>query len=94
MSETKLYGKSKESKYILRSIMSFRKSCRLRDNVEKYCRAGQATDDSMGVCISCFIPKATNTHSEYVIRIAFPLQRRLRELTLPILLFHFVSIPI
>ena len=25
----------------------FRKSCRLWDNVEKYCRAGQATDDSM-----------------------------------------------
>jgi len=24
-----------------------RKSCRLWDNVEKYCRAGQATDDSM-----------------------------------------------
>jgi len=23
------------------------KSCRLWDNVEKYCRAGQATDDSM-----------------------------------------------
>jgi hypothetical protein len=25
----------------------FRKSCRLCDNVEKYCRAGQATDDNM-----------------------------------------------
>ena len=24
----------------------FRKSYRLRDNVEKYCRAGQATDDN------------------------------------------------
>jgi len=25
----------------------FRKSCRLWDNVERYCRAGQATDDNM-----------------------------------------------
>jgi len=25
--------------------------------------------------IACWVPKATNTHSEYVILIAFPLQR-------------------
>jgi hypothetical protein len=32
--------------HILYSItFSFLKSCRLRDNVEKYCRAGQVTDD-------------------------------------------------
>jgi len=30
------------------SIISFfRKSCRLLDNVEKYCTAGQVTDDNM-----------------------------------------------
>ena len=29
--------------------------------------------------IECWIPKATNTHSEYVILIAFPLQQWLRE---------------
>jgi len=31
----------------------FRKSCRLRDNVEKYCRDGQVTDDNMayGYCM-------------------------------------------
>jgi len=29
--------------------------------------------------ISCCIPKATNTHSEYVILIAFPLQQWLNE---------------
>jgi len=43
--------------------------------VEKYCRAGQATDDDIQrMRISCLIPKATNTHSEYVILIAFPLR--------------------
>ena len=37
--------------------------------MEKYCRAGQATDDSEILCIriACQIPKATNTPSEYVI---------------------------
>ena len=56
----------------------FRKSCRLRDNVEKYYRAGQATDD-MRMRFVFWITKATNTHSEYVIRIAFPLLQRLNE---------------
>ena len=28
---------------------------------------------------ACWIPKATNTYSEYVILIAFPLQQRLHE---------------
>jgi len=38
---------TKKSKHILFSISSFfRKSCRLWDNVEKYCTAGQATDDN------------------------------------------------
>jgi len=27
------------------------------------------------MCIVCWIPKATNTHSEYLILIAFPLQQ-------------------
>jgi len=45
--------------------------------VEKYCRAGQATGDSMigRLRIACWIPKATNTHSEYVTLTAFPLQQ-------------------
>jgi len=28
----------------------FRKSCCLWDNVEKFCRAGQTTDDKCGAC--------------------------------------------
>jgi hypothetical protein len=31
--------------------------------------------------IACWIPKATDTHSEYVTLIAFPLQRWLHEFT-------------
>ena len=39
------------------------KSCRLCNNVEKYCTVSQATDDSF----ACWITKATNKHSKYVI---------------------------
>jgi hypothetical protein len=44
--------------------------------VEKYNGAGQATDDNMAQAL-CMLDntKATNTHSEYVILIAFPTAR-------------------
>jgi len=49
--------------------------------VEKHCTAGHATDDKIirRMRIPCWIPKATNTHSEYVIFIAFPLQQKSHE---------------
>jgi hypothetical protein len=47
--------------------------------VEKYCRVRQATDDNMTYAHGMLITKTTNTHSEYVILIAFPLQQRLHE---------------
>jgi hypothetical protein len=51
---------------------SFFKSCGLSDNVEKYGTARHATDDSIirRVRFACWIPTATNTHSEYVINFA------------------------
>ena len=46
-----------------------------------YSRTGQATRMTIRrMRIACWIPKATNTHSEYVILIAFPLQQWLHEL--------------
>jgi hypothetical protein len=39
--------------HILFAITVCPKSCRLRDNVEKYFRAGQATDDNMAH--ACFM---------------------------------------
>jgi len=43
---------------------------------KNYCTAGQATDENIirPMCIAFWINKDTNTHSEYVIIIAFPLQ--------------------
>jgi hypothetical protein len=45
--------------------------------MEKYGRAGQTTEDDIigRKRFTRWITKATNTHSEYVIRIAFPLQK-------------------
>ena len=49
--------------------------------MEKYCRAVQATDDNIIRLMrtACWIPKAENTHSEYVTYIAFPLQQWLTQ---------------
>jgi hypothetical protein len=50
--------------------------------VEKYCTARQATDDNIirRMRFACWITKATDTRSEYVTLITFPLQQWLREL--------------
>jgi hypothetical protein len=49
--------------------------------VEKYGRAEQATDDNITrrMRFACWIIKATDSLSEYVILIAFPWQQWLRE---------------
>jgi len=67
--------------HILCSITLFRKSCHLRDNVEIYGTVGQATDDNTirRMQLACQIPKATDKHPKYVIRVAFPLQQWLNE---------------
>ena len=64
---------------ILCSKTFCRKSCLLYDNVEKYRRAGQARMVKWSVRIACWIPKATNTHSQYLTLTAFPLQQWLHE---------------
>jgi hypothetical protein len=61
-------------------INNFFKSWLLWNNVEKYCRAGQATDDNMAHS-NCMLDTEGNkhTHSVYVILIASPLQQWLHE---------------
>ena len=49
--------------------------------MEKYSRAGKATDDNWRMRIACWITNATDTHSEYAILIASPLQQWLRKNT-------------
>ena len=49
--------------------------------MEKQCTAGQARGNNIMwcMCILCWIPKATNTHSDYVILNAFPPEQWLHE---------------
>jgi hypothetical protein len=47
--------------------------------VERYGTAGQATDDKWYMRFAFWITKLTNTHSEYITLIAFPLQQWLQE---------------
>jgi len=48
--------------------------------VQKYFRAGQATDENMVYAgVAFWISEATNKLSEYVILNAFPMRQRLQE---------------
>jgi hypothetical protein len=62
-------------------IFSPRKSCHLWDKVEKYGRAKHSTNDNIirRMRFACWITKATDTHSEYLILMTFPQQQWLRE---------------
>jgi hypothetical protein len=57
----------------------FRKSCRLWNNVGKYCRVRQATDDNVAHAHWMRILKTTNTHSKFIIFNAFWRQQLLHE---------------
>jgi hypothetical protein len=81
MFQTKVVEKLKT--HILCSIKFFQKSYRLWDNVEKYDRTRQATDDNIlrRMRFACWITKAADTPTENVILIAFSRQEWLRERT-------------
>jgi hypothetical protein len=62
-------------------------------NLEKCCKVGWATVDTKirRMLFACWITKATNTHSEYVIFIDCPLQQWLRERTW---MLHYTILPV
>ena len=70
-----------QSTHFIVGNIFFRKPCRLWDDVESYCRGGQATDDDVTrrMRVACWIAEATKAHSEYIILIAFPLQQWLHR---------------
>jgi hypothetical protein len=57
----------------------FRKSCRLWDNLENTVEPDRPQMAIWHMRIACWIPKATNTDSEYVILIVFSLQQWLHK---------------
>jgi len=79
--------------HVLSSIYFSRKSSRLWRTVEKYGRSRQATDGTVirRMCFECWIPKATDTHSEYVILIPFPRRQWLRERVSILRCCHYIT---
>jgi hypothetical protein len=66
--------------HILCSITFSPENNAVIENVEKYCKAGQATDGNMAHAHCMLDNKGFRyTHSEYVIFTAFPLQQLLHE---------------
>ena len=77
MLHTKVVEKTKT--HILCSVISFRKSCRLWDNVEKYCIAWLATDNNM-THAHCMLGNQGNEHKLRICNTsAVPLQQWLCE---------------
>jgi len=54
-----LFNNHNKTHFMINIMLS--KTCRLWDNVEKYCRAGQTTDDGMAHAHCMLETKATNT---------------------------------
>jgi hypothetical protein len=66
MFQTKVVQKIKNTHFVFRKIVFF-----LKDNVEKYCKSGQATDDNVAYVHCMLDKKTTDTHNTHI---AFPLQ--------------------
>ena len=77
MFQTKIVEKIKT--HILRSVPFYRKYCRLCDKEKKIAELDRPQMIIWRMRITCWITKAKNTYSAYVIRIAFPLQPLLHE---------------
>jgi len=72
------------------SITSFSNIVLFMRYVEKYLEPDRPKMTIWCMHIACWMPKATNTHSEYVILIVVPLQERLHEHVL-VLLYTYVT---
>ena len=77
MFQTKVVEKI--NKHILRSTSFFFKSAIYEIMWKTVIERGRPQMTTWSVRIACSIPKATNTHSEYVTLIAFPVQQWLHE---------------
>jgi hypothetical protein len=83
--------KNQNTHFVIKNFF-FQKSFRLWDNAETYGRTVQAIDDNIIWCMhcACWLPKATDTHSEYVILITYPWQQWLHE-GASVLLYTYIA---
>ena len=98
VSEEKCYRENEKSFCV--QLIHFRKSCRLWNNMGKYFTTGETTDNvPRHIRIACWIPKAINTHSEYVTFLVHFNNGYTNVLqwyvlrTLSVLLFHWLQGP-
>jgi hypothetical protein len=78
--------------HILCSIKFCRKSCRLWDNTENTVEPDRPLMTIRHMRFACWITKATDTQSEYLILIAFPRQQWSRERASMLRCTYFVSL--
>jgi hypothetical protein len=83
-----LYKRCKHTHFMLGNF--FLKWCRLWDNVENVVEQGKSQVTTWCTRISCWMPRATNTHSEYVILIDFPLQQWFHE-SVSMLCYRYIA---
>lgn len=60
--------------------------------MKKYCSTRQATDDNTVLGVACWIPKSTDTCSEYVLLIDLSLQQRMHKRALMLCFMHVVCL--
>ena len=88
MFQTKVVEKIKTNFMLQNFFFFFENRACFWGNVEKYCRTGQTTCDSMANAHCMFDNKATNTPSEFVMLIAFALQQWLHKRA-PVLRYRY-----
>ena len=66
MFDTAVAEKSKHTFYV--QLFFSRKSCSAWDNVEKYCTAGQDTNENIiwHKILACWLTKTPHTHTQYM----------------------------
>jgi hypothetical protein len=86
------FRENQNTRFLFRNV--FLKILPYMGQIEKYGRARHAIDDDTirRMRFACWMTKATDTHSEYVILIAFPLQQWLRERA-SMLRYPYISCP-
>jgi len=77
MFQTKFAEKIKHIVYVQQYFFPLKNVPFMRHLEKKYGRSSQATDDNTirRMRFACWITKATDTHSEYVVLIPFPRQQ-------------------
>jgi hypothetical protein len=88
----KIWSENQSTHFMFNSIF-FRKSCRLWDNVENTVDTDRPQMTIWRMRTACWIFKAKNTHTEYVMLIAFPPQQLLHVHAF-VLFYTYMACPV